>query len=68
MGSDTLALNLVGQFEAHVAVKFFNGVPVEKLPQLLIDPPYIVINLNSAKNIGYNIPFNLMNVVEEIIE
>lgn len=68
MSVDPMDMRLIGEFEAENMAKVLNDTPVDKITQLLIDPPFVAVNRKTANAIDYLIPYYLMGVAEEIIE
>lgn len=68
MSVDPMDMRLIGEFEAENMARVLNGVPVNEITQLLIDPPFAAVNMKTAKAINYSVPFYLMGIVEEVIE
>jgi len=56
----------VGEFEAQVIAKVFNGAKPNQLAQLFEEPPKIAINLKTAEIIGFNPPILLLGATDEI--
>ena len=56
----------VGEFNAKVIAKVFNGAKPRQLDQLFEAPPKIAINLKTAEIIGFNPPVDVMLAADEI--
>ncbi len=56
----------VGEFNAKVMAKVFNGAKPRQLEQLFEAPPKIAINLKTAEIIGFNPPVDVMLAADEI--
>jgi len=48
-------------------LKVLNGVSPRELPQVYGDTPSIVLNLEVADLIGYQIPFDILLAADEIV-
>ncbi len=57
----------VGLFGADTIAKVLNGTSPRELPQVYGDTPSIVLNLEVADLIGYQIPFDILLAADEII-
>ena len=58
----------VGQFQAEIMAKIFNGAKPRQLDQVFQDPPKIAINLKTAEIIGYDPPMEVLGIVDETYE
>lgn len=58
----------IGYFHAKTIATVFNGAEPGSLPQTFEDPMKIAVNLGSAARIGYDIPFEVLSVADEIFE
>ena len=56
----------VGRFGADMIRRFLNGEKLEDLPQIYQTAPFLVINYDVARWIGYRPPFNLLLSVNKI--
>lgn len=56
----------VGEFQAQIIAKVFNGAKPSQLAQLFEEPPKIAINLKTAEIIGFNPPILLLGATDEI--
>jgi ABC-type uncharacterized transport system substrate-binding protein len=56
----------VGEFNAKVIAKVFNGAKPRQLDQLFEAPPKIAINLKTAEIIGFNPPVDVMLAADQI--
>lgn len=56
----------VGEFQAQIIAKVFNGAKPNQLVQLFEEPPKIAINLKTAEIIGFNPPIVLLGATDEI--
>lgn len=56
----------VGQFGAEQIIKALSGVPLEKLPQVYVDTPSIVINLAVAQKIEWKPQFDILLSADKI--
>ena len=50
----------VGRFGADMIKRFINGEELETLPQIYQTAPFLVINYDVARKIGYRPPFNML--------
>jgi len=50
----------VGRFGADMIKRYINGEKLETLPQVYQTAPFLVINYDVARKIGYRPPFNLL--------
>jgi len=50
----------VGRFGADMLKRYINGEKLETLPQVYQTAPFLVINYDVARKIGYRPPFNLL--------
>ena len=66
MGIAQAEFKYVGQFHAEIIAKIFNGVKPRDLTQEWSDPPKIAINLETARKIGYDPPFDVLMAADEI--
>jgi ABC-type uncharacterized transport system substrate-binding protein len=57
----------VGLFGADTIAKVLNGTSPRELPQVYGDTPSIVLNLEVADLIGYQIPFDILLAADEIV-
>ena len=57
----------VGLFGADTIAKVLNGASPRELPQVYGDTPSIVLNLEVAELIGYQIPFDILLAADEIV-
>jgi ABC-type uncharacterized transport system substrate-binding protein len=57
-----------GRFYAKTIAKIFNGARPRDIGQVFKIPPKIVINLKTAKIIGYDPPIDLLGSTDEIFE
>src|SRR5690606_38633895 len=57
----------LGMFGADTIAKVLNGSSPRELPQVYGDTPRIVINLEVADQIGYQIPFEILLASDDII-
>jgi ABC-type uncharacterized transport system substrate-binding protein len=57
----------VGLFGADTIVKVLKGTSPRALPQVYGDTPSIVLNLEVAELIGYQIPFDILLAADEVI-
>ena len=62
------AFKYVGQFHAEVIAKILNGAKPRDIEIIWSDPPKIALNLQTAKVIGYDPPFEVMAVADEIYD
>jgi len=56
----------LGEFNAEVVAKVFNGAKPRQIDQLFEEPPKIAINLKTAENIGFDPPVDVMLAADEI--
>jgi len=56
----------VGEFHAEIIAKIFNGAKPRDLTQEWSGPTKIAINLETAKKIGYDPPFDVLMAADEI--
>jgi len=56
----------IGQFGAEAVARVLNGESTGGLPQVYESTPYIVLNLEVAKKIGYRPPFEILLVADKI--
>lgn len=56
----------VGEFHAEIIAKVFNGAKPGELDQLFEGPPKVAINIDTAKNIGFDPPMLLFGATDEI--
>jgi len=50
----------VGRFGADMIKRYISGEKLESLPQIYQTAPFLVINYDTARKIGYKPPFNLL--------
>ena len=50
----------VGRFGADMIKRYINGEKLETLPQIYQTAPFLVVNYDVARKIGYKPPFNLL--------
>lgn len=55
-----------GKFAAHIVAQVFHGEKPRNLPQVFENTPSIVLNLKVAEKVGYNPPFEVFLVTDEI--
>lgn len=55
-----------GRFAAHTIAQVFHGEKPRNLPQVFENTPSIVLNLEVAEKVGYNPPFEVFLVTDEI--
>jgi ABC-type uncharacterized transport system substrate-binding protein len=53
-------------FGAETIVKVLKGIPPRKLPQVFVSTPRIILNIDTAKKIGYKPPFEILLIADEI--
>lgn len=56
----------IGRFGADTIMKVLQGESPRYLPQIYGDTPSIVINLKAAELVGYQVPFEILLVADEI--
>lgn len=56
----------IGSFAADTVTKVLCGTPPQKLPQVFEDTPSIVLNLETAKRIGFKPPFKMLLIADNI--
>ena len=56
----------VGQYQAKIIAKIFNGAKPGQLNQLFEEPSRIAINLKTASKIGYDPPVDVLSAADEI--
>lgn len=60
--------NSWGKFGAENIIKALNGSSLNDLPQILEDTPGIALNLETASQIGFKVPFDILLVADEIYQ
>jgi len=58
----------VGEFGADNMVKILQGTSPRKLPQVFENIPHIALNMEVARRIGYQPPFEILLVADEIYQ
>ena len=58
----------IGDFEATVLAKVFNGAKPRQIGQLFEEPPRIAINLKTAEIIGFDPPVDVLGAADEIYQ
>jgi len=58
----------IGEFEATVVAKVFNGAKPRQIGQLFEEPPKIAINLKTAEIIGYDPSIEVLGAADEIYQ
>jgi ABC-type uncharacterized transport system substrate-binding protein len=56
----------VGRYHAEIMAQIFNGAKPRELEQVFMDPKTIVVNIKTAKIIGYIIPPEFLKVTDKI--
>lgn len=56
----------VGQYQAKIIAKIFNGAKPGQLDQIFEEPSRIAINLKTASKIGYDPPVDVLSAADEI--
>ena len=59
---------VTGDFQANVITRVLKGSRPRALNQVFEDPRRIAINLETAKIIGYKVPWSIMNVADEVYD
>ena len=59
---------VTGDFQATVVARVLRGSRPRALDQVFEDPRRIAINLETARIIGYKVPWSIMNVADEVYE
>jgi len=60
MAAESADYKNVGRFGADMIKRFINGEELETLPQIYQTAPFLVINYDVARKIGYRPPFNML--------
>jgi hypothetical protein len=55
-----------GRFEAEVLREIVNGREPGSLPQIYVSPLTVALNYRTAKAIGWDPPFELLAVIDEL--
>ncbi len=58
----------VGKFGADNMIKILQGNSPQKLPQVFANVPHIALNMEVARKIGYQPPFEILLVADEIYQ
>jgi ABC-type uncharacterized transport system substrate-binding protein len=66
MSITLLDLPNMGRFGADTIIRSLSGVPVGKLNQVYENTPQILLNLETAKKIGYKPSFDILLVADQI--
>ncbi|MBP2627135.1 MAG: hypothetical protein H6Q68_1846 [Firmicutes bacterium] len=61
-------LSGVGMFGAEQITNVFKGQSIDKLPQVYVDAPAIAINMEVARKIGYQVPFDILLVADKVYQ
>jgi len=68
MGTGRFDFKADAEFYLNIFAKILNGAKPRDLPQKFESPLYLVVNLESAKKIGYRIPLDILAGAFEIYE
>ncbi len=60
--------SFAGNFYARTITQIFHGIKPRDIPQLLIDPYKINVNIETAKRIGFHIPLDVLSESDAIYE
>lgn len=60
MAAESSDYKNIGRFGADMIKRYINGEKLETLPQIYQTAPFLVINFDVAREIGYKPPFNLL--------
>ena len=61
-------MSYVGTFYAKTIARIFNGAKARQLNQIWIDPAKLVINLHTARQIGFDPPIDTLLAADEIVD
>ncbi|MDR3336338.1 MAG: hypothetical protein LBT16_03945 [Treponema sp.] len=67
LGISSIETEKFGIYNADKIAAIFSGVPPRSLPQMLEGMPSIILNLDTAKKIGFSVPLSILSSIDQFV-
>lgn len=67
-GTHEQDLTDIGRFHAKVLASILHGTPPREIPQIFEDPKKLLVNLQTARRIGFTVPPTILRAADRVFE